>query len=95
MRLTFPNRPTKDVGDVQRDIVLLVEQLNRASGVVLHDQVIAVTETPIAHGLKAKPGFVRVLPKADARVWESKAPDAMRIYLKASASVTCDVEVIP
>ena len=54
---------------------------------------IGTTSTPVAHGLSDVPTAIRVLPRADARVWRSADPDKTHIFLAASTSVDVDIEV--
>jgi hypothetical protein len=60
---------------------------------VLANQTIGITETTVAHGLGYTPTEISIVPRADARVWRSNAPDATNLYLTASASVSCDITV--
>lgn len=54
--------------------------------------IISDSGTTIHHHLGKQPISVRVLPKADARVWET-ARNTKTVTLKASAPVECEVEV--
>jgi hypothetical protein len=65
----------------------------REFATVLANQTIGITETTVAHGLGYTPTEISIVPRADARVWRSNAPDATNLYLTASASVSCDITV--
>lgn len=54
---------------------------------------IGVVQTAVAHGLGYVPTTVAVQPAADARVWESAVADATNVYLTASASASCKINV--
>lgn len=60
---------------------------------VLANQTVGVTQTTVAHGLAYTPTEISIVPRADARVWRSAAPDATNLYLTASVSVACDISV--
>lgn len=60
----------------------------------LADKAIGVAETRIVHGLgRVARSWMVARPRADARVWESKAPDSSALYVIASAAVTVDILV--
>lgn len=54
---------------------------------------IEATQTTVAHGLGYTPTSVSIVPGADARVWQSAAADATNVYLTASVSASCMINV--
>jgi hypothetical protein len=87
----FPDRRDATTAQIYQDVrTILLPQLER---VILLNQSIGTTSTAIAHGMRGIPRFIHVTPQADARVWRSAVSDSVRIYLQASAAVTCDIEV--
>lgn len=91
MAISLPQRANATTEELARDLRDLLPQLERR---VLSSVTIGTTSTPLAHGLSGTPRLVNVLPHADARVWRSAAPDGSVVYLQASVSVACDVEVV-
>jgi hypothetical protein len=66
----------------------------------LEDVAVGTSQTTIPHGLSkaATAGGVSIwaiIPKSNATVWQSAAPDATNIYLRASSAATVDVIVGP
>lgn len=90
-KFDFPTLPDPTARDVQRSVLDLLPQLER---VIIRNVLVKTTETTQVHGLRGAPTFYSIKPKGDARVWESRDPDATRIYLKASSQVYVDVEVV-
>jgi len=60
----------------------------------LSNIAIGTSETTIPHGICKTPPRegIRVLPRSDAGVWSTKAPDATNIYL--AASVACNADIL-
>lgn len=90
--MQIPDRPSPTTEQLAQDTRDLARQGTRT---LIRDVLVGTTSTPIAHGLSTAPRMVLVCPQADARVWRSATPDSTLVYLRASASVTCDIEVIP
>lgn len=94
-----PSRPeTVEQGRFNLEVA---EQLYSLAGglggaVFLSDKTIGTSTTRIPHGQKGVPrAWFPVSLEGDARVWQTSAPDTTYLYLRASASVTCIVVVIP
>jgi hypothetical protein len=92
MPFDFPITPQGTLGELWRAVLRLLPQMER---VVIRNFTVGTVETPIAHGQKSAPKTAHPLPQADARVWQTKAPDTKCVYFAASASVVCDVEIVP
>lgn len=90
MPFTMPDRPGASVDELKSDLKNNLYPHIRRKVITA---VVGTSQTDIAHGLPEIPSYVGWFPRADARVWRSKDPDTKRIYLTASASVTCDIEV--
>jgi hypothetical protein len=88
----FPNRPTGTISELWQAIWDLLPQLQRK---VVKNVTVGTVETPIAHGLKFAPQMGIAYPQADARVWRTRSPDNKFCYFAASASVVCNVEIVP
>jgi len=52
---------------------------------------VGMTETEVRHGLGRTPKDVRVLPRSDARIWQTRNPSDTSVFL--AASVVCMVDV--
>lgn len=90
MPFEFPDNPTSTVEELRLD---LKNNLFPHIPVRPITATIGTTETRVAHGLGSVPTGVRWFPRADARVWRSKAPNSTHVFLTASTSVVCDIEV--
>lgn len=67
--------------DLQADLLLL--------RYTVESTAIAAAETKVAHGLGRVPrGRIILSQSADARVWDTRAADAMFLYMRASSAVT-------
>lgn len=81
-----------------RDLDSDMSELNRRVDTALRYKsftvtiMVKTTGTKIFHHLDRKPVNVRVLAKADARVWEVSR-DTRHVTLASSADVMCEVEV--
>lgn len=92
----FNNRPTSTLPELQRAVFEFSSNVTRvAGGVVISGVSVGTSDTKVAHGLGAVPAAVLVMPRADARVWESATATTTQVTLRASAAVTCTVLVIP
>lgn len=60
---------------------------------LLTNVTVGTGSTTIAHGLAVTPNSIRLIPRADARVWRSADPNGTNIYLQANVSVSCDIYV--
>jgi hypothetical protein len=80
---------------VQEDVRAFAEQVGEiAKGALLKNVAIAAAATTIAHGQSGTPaGWLVGSLSADARVWQTAAPDEKFLYLQASAAVTCNLWV--
>lgn len=83
-----------------RDLDSDISELHRLTTTALRYKSFIVTltisdqGTKVFHHLGKIPVGVRILPKADARVWEVQGTRNSRsVTLKASADVECEVEV--
>jgi hypothetical protein len=90
MPFSIPDRPGQTVDELKSDLKnCLYPHVHRK----VFAYTVETTETPIAHGLSEVPTYVGWFQRANATVWRSKAPDSRFIYLIASVSVVCDIEV--
>lgn len=90
--LIFPETPDGTLGELWRAVLRLVPQIG--GRVVVNPSVsIGTAETPVAHGLRAAPTSAMLVPQADCRWWQTKAPDSRFVYFAASTAVTADVVV--
>ena len=89
--LIYPDRPAADVAELGQQVWRLIPQMER---VIIRDVTVNTYETPIAHGMNSIPRMVIVLPQVDARVWKSTASDGRAVFLTASATVVCDLEIV-
>lgn len=92
MAFDFPQTPNGTLGELWRAVLRLLPQL--AGALVINRGVtIGTSETPVAHGLRSAPTSAMVVPQADCRWWQTKAPDSKYVYFAASTSVAADVVV--
>ena len=80
--------------DLDSDISELHRRVDSALRYKSFTVTLTITDqgTKVFHHLGKIPVAVRVLPKADARVWEV-GRDSRSVTLKASTDVECEVEV--
>jgi len=84
-----------NVEGLRQDVRDFAAQLGVGAGATfIRGAAIATTETLIRHGLTDAPSGVFAIGQADARVWETRAPDSSYVYLAASAAVTCNLLVV-
>lgn len=51
------------------------------------------TETEVRHNMGKKPTSVLAIPRADARVWQTRNASETTIFLAADTPVECDIRV--
>ena len=88
----FPRTPQGTLAELWRAVLLLLPQLQP---VVRKGVTIGTVSTPVAHGQKSAPKTAHLVPHSDVRWWQTNDPDAKCVYFAASASVVCDVEIVP
>lgn len=54
---------------------------------------VGTTETAVRHGLGRVPESIHPVPRADARVWQTRKATDTTVYLAASVAVTVDLYV--
>ena len=52
---------------------------------------VGTSETTIPHGLNYTPAILGIVPRGDARIWQSTIPDAANVYLTASSSAAATI----
>ncbi len=95
MRAIFNLARGSALADVQEEIRHTVDSLGiDVRTKLLTGKTVNAAETPIPHGLGVVPnGWQAYSPQADARIWQTKAPDATYLYLRASAIVVTGLRV--
>jgi hypothetical protein len=94
MKPIFNPPPPGDVAGLIRELTRLVLRLGEGcEGKVIDRVAIATTTTRVPHGLRVVPRWRVFNQEADARIWQSQAPDTTYLYLQASAAVTAGIEV--
>jgi hypothetical protein len=92
MAFRFPTQPPKTLMEL---FDRLRELLPQVEVKVLASREIGTTETPIAHGLRQVPIFVRTSnPHCLAVIRKTKNPDDKCVYLRATNKVVADVWVV-
>ena len=98
MSLTFPNRPTTTLPELQRDLVNVIAAIGPfALAKPIKAVSIATTETRVARGRRGVPAMFLFMPtSAGGPVRRSRDSDDTYLYLiSAAGTVTGDVAVVP
>ncbi len=93
MAIKFRDNPQTTLPELQRELKLVVAQIN--DPVIIRDVAIGTASTPSLHGLKGAPRAVVVCPR-DLVTWcRAAEPDERRVFLMASADTVADIVVYP
>jgi hypothetical protein len=86
-------RPPADLQELWQRQLRLVQELDRKRPVV-RGVTVSTSASRLAHGGGKVPSTVNITPRAAVTVYMPQDPDATYVYLQASGSGTCDVEVV-
>lgn len=88
----YKDTPLSDTNEEFNEIWQRLDALGVTRRLTINATV-GITETEIRHQLGKKPTSVVPVPRADARVWQTRNATATSLYLAASASVKCDITI--
>lgn len=91
-RWNYKDGPLADSNEEFDEIWRKISQLSVVSTRTI-SATIDAAETEIRHGLGKKPTSVVAIPRADARVWQTRNATETTIYLAANTPVECDIRV--
>lgn len=77
--------------NIQNDALGQNIRASKIKHIVVEDVALGTAEVPVRHNFGHAPLFYHVTLQASSNWYESKEPDAMNVYIRATSNVTANV----